>query len=221
MNSVSCRPPANIVSNPISYPGTFLQVPQRPPTLEEARTSSLPLDIIAHTLTAHVNPEDIRTYLAGLRPLIQHVLIRDNDRGPGTLNLESLTAGIHDEGSPVTRPSYSMRRTRVPSPALSKSILPGFEAWWLPASRISNEDVNPADVDTTLNWHQECMTTNYPSDQSHQCAPVYMRFSSSVPSTLPGTSNTPIVVQNQERSVFQDRPPQFEERAKGNARASS
>jgi hypothetical protein len=47
----------DIISNPISYPGTFLRVPRGPPTLEEARTNSLYLDTIPHTLATQVNAE--------------------------------------------------------------------------------------------------------------------------------------------------------------------
>jgi hypothetical protein len=65
------------------------------------------------------------------------------------------------------------------------------------------------------------MTTNDPSDKSHQYAPVYKTFSFSAPAALPGTSNAPTVVQNQARNAFRDRPPHFEKRGKDNTGASS
>jgi hypothetical protein len=88
-----------------------------------------------------------------------------------------------------------------------------------PASRISTENVNPVDVDTSRNWLQECMTTNDP-DRNHQYPPVYMTFSSSVPSTL-GTSNAPTFEQNQAQSAFLDQTPHFEKRGNDGGGASS
>jgi hypothetical protein len=53
-----------------------------------------------------------------LRPLIQSILIRSTDEGPGTSIPERLIAGISDERSLVTYPSDSMRQTNFPSFAL-------------------------------------------------------------------------------------------------------
>lgn len=56
---------------------------------------------------------------AGLcRPLIQFILIRSNDEGPGTQSPERFIAGIRDERSPVTCPLGSMHQTKFPSLAL-------------------------------------------------------------------------------------------------------
>jgi hypothetical protein len=61
---------------------------------------------------------DIREYPAGIRSLIQSVLVRDNNEGLGTQGPEGLIASIHGENSTVARPSDSTHRTRFPSLAL-------------------------------------------------------------------------------------------------------
>ena len=56
---------------------------------------------------------------AGLcRPLIQSIVIRSNDEGPGAQSPERFIASIRDERSPVTSPSDSMLQTKFPSLAL-------------------------------------------------------------------------------------------------------
>jgi hypothetical protein len=71
MDVVSCLSAIStgIASNPISYPGTFLQVSHGPPVLEEVPTNSLPLDIIEYP--AQVNAKVGYVVLCGASSVYQ------------------------------------------------------------------------------------------------------------------------------------------------------
>ena len=134
MDRVSYRS-TEIGTNPISYP-MFLQVPQGQPVMEDARSNSLPLDLIVYTRTAQDNAEVRFLIICGtpfmcsvawisahaladpLRPLTQSILIRSNDERPGTSSPERLIAGIRDGRSPVACPLDSICQTKFPSLAL-------------------------------------------------------------------------------------------------------